>query len=631
MNGPVDSTKVLAKAFLSLFQSPQQMRDWILTFLDIDIPFGHVDPDSNSSPLEAMFAAYVTYRDDLSAKIPGYIWLSSRDSGKTLCGSILNVILMIHFKAKISHLAATRKQSEKSLEYCNQSIRKLRPYIEMSGRQVITESKSKIQVLNEDETISYIDVIVANLAGGNSAHDPVVSFDEIDTLSPQGLIGYKEAQLIPTRYKGKGPLTIKFSTRKFAFGIFEKEIQNHDATGEQLIRWNIIDVTEKCSNERHKPELPKVKRYIGKNLPLRNLSPKQYEDLSEEQKPQYEPIEAYAGCGDCPLLAVCRTRLAHRPTGDVGGLYKTVDFTIREFKVLNQDPDMAEAQLMCWKPSRTGLIYGRFDITEGTGNVLTLKQAYERYTGGRAPEGLTLKDLVQLMRANGIKFYAGVDWGFRHAFAITVSAVVGSEWWFIDNYSVPGLEYEDMVKLAESVRDTYRPVKWFADTAQPMFIKGFNRRRMPCQKFDKDVQGGIECTRGQIVNAMGTRRLMVIKHDRNEWLIKGFQMHHYKLDSAGAVTSDPDDEEYADTMDSVRYKAQNLFGSKSKGIVSPPPSNMEQALKQEAKILTDSQRIYQDWMSQKIHNLASHDTSMTTIKSTSGGFIADFGSPDDGT
>jgi hypothetical protein len=230
-----------------------------------------------------------------------------------------------------------------------------------------------------------------------------------------------------------------------------------------------------------------------------------------------------------------------------------------------------------------------------------------------------------VMRANGLKFYAGVDWGFRHAFAITVSAMVNGQWWMVDTFSQPGLEYEQMITLAETVRDTFRPVKWYADTSQPMFIKGFNRRKMPCQKFTKDVQGGIECARGQIVDGIGIRRMKIIKHERNEWLIKGFQLHHYKLDSAGKPTLEPDDDIYADVMDSVRYKAQCLFGSKSQGIISPRPSAAEQQSRQTAP-QTDSQRIYQDWMTQKIHNLA---TDGGTIKSATGGFVADFGNEEE--
>ena len=438
---------------------------------------------------------------------------------------------------------------------------------------------------------------------------------------------YEEAKFIPSYdpSTGQHPLTIKTSTRKYAFGLMEQELQNATKAGERVLRWNLLDITEYCPSERHRPDLPKELRYIHNRLPLQNLSEKEYNDKTEDERKGFAPINAHAGCAKCPLLPVCKMRLSERPKEDVGGLYKPISYTISQFKGKSISPDMAEAQIMCWKPSQMGLVYGRFEDNNETGNTMTTTQAYEKFTGNKAPREVGLKELVQLMKASGVKFYAGVDWGFRHAYAITVSAIVAGEWWFVDTYSVPGLEYEEMVKLAESVRDEYRPVKWYADTSQPMFIKGFNRRKMPCQKFDKDVQGGIECVRGQIIDAYGRRRLKVLKHTRNQWLIEAFKMHHYKLDSAGNPTNEPDDEKYADVMDSVRYKGQNLFGSKSKGIVSPAPSPMEKQLAQ-AKPTTNEQIVYQDWMTQKIRNLATD--AGVTIKSPTGGFIADFGSGD---
>ena len=79
------------KVFLTPFESPQHLKDWCAAFLDMDFPLGHIDPDSNSSPAEAMYEVYANFRDDKFSEIPGYIWLSSRDSYKTLCESALAI------------------------------------------------------------------------------------------------------------------------------------------------------------------------------------------------------------------------------------------------------------------------------------------------------------------------------------------------------------------------------------------------------------------------------------------------------------------------------------------------------------------------------------------------------------
>lgn len=994
------------------------MRNWIDTFLDIKLPLGHVDPDSNSSPIEAMYEAYAAYRDDKCFEKVGFIWLSSRDSGKTLCGSILNTLYLLHFKSQMVHLAATRKQSEKALQYCNGFIRKLRPYIEASGRTVITESKSKVQLLNEDTSVSYIDVIVANLAGGNcispetivwtktgptearnigsgdelltydifsgqdvyvkvgytshtykparevqfddgsnlvvsddhliftdrgwkasstlrksfkvsgtsgpiinteydieremftneanqlllgtlmgdasianngagvyrycvshctaqvdylhfikkslefagytfgdirdsksilkgkhyctkqllskthstwkelrdvfyidgkkviskaildqltwegvaywfmddgtgnrrttgdgkdqhiefaicgfdqnsriiirdwfigkgidcklktisnssgkqyevlsltlqasrqlsqhvgpyilpclrykllpteaelatktidvgetatskcvvgmhwsakakkrifktqhlfnnwmrniksklncgisainpigyqhlvdihidtdiphlksfyansmklihnSEHVPVASFDELDTLSPQGIIGYKEAKLIPTRYKGKGPLTIKYSTRKFAFGVFEQEIQDIKSTGEQLLRWNIIDITEHCPPSRNKPEST-LDRWIAKDLPLSQLSQADYDNLALKDKSKYEKITAYSGCASCSLLPVCKMRLAHRPVTDVGGLFKEVEFTKRQFKIT--DPDMAAAQLLCWKPSSMGLIYPRF---EEAGNILSLEQAFETFTGEKLKVNEGLAELIAIMHLKGIKFTVSGDWGHSHATAFIVNAVMPSgDWWIFDAYSVPGLEFDDILQLAMHIRDTYKPARWFMDTAEPMFLKTFRKNRMPCANFTKDVLGGIGCVRTKVVDATGRRRLKIIRSERTEIVVICLKRHHFKLNSLGLPTADPDDDEiWSDIGDSLRYAGQNLF--KPKGEVISPTFALTTGTKVPG-------REYLNWDSQKIRQMETDKGLNRQGKSADGSIAWDFGTSDD--
>ena len=991
----------LAQAFLVPCLSAVDLKNWIYTYLDLDLPIGHVDPDSNSSPMEALYEAYAAYRDDKCFEIPGFIWVSSRDSCKTLSGSILNVLLMVHFKAQIGHLAATKGQAGRCITYVNRMITTIKPYLEYHHRQVTAASKTHIGITNEDATESFVEVIVANLAGGNSFHGPVATYDELDCLSKQGMIGYEESKMMATRYKNRGPLRLKYSTRKFAFGIFEKEIQNALQSKERVLRWNIIDMTERCDESIHRPDLPKSIRYITGTLPLMNLSFDELSNLSIKEQGQYQPIEAFHGCTTCPLLSVCQMRLAHRDKSAKGILYKPVWLTRQYFNEI--EIDMAEAQLMCfsakaqilmsdgatkdiaqvqvgdevishtgltrkvmrlfqrhhtgpvlkvqhtnwkhfddllvtpehpylvngsdfvsisdatswrfgkhgrlaiqgdylslpieyqvderryisydefvscpvvstegrirtktaigggrlipstyelteefgwivgfflaegffsrrqysdykrlmsitfcshiletdyhdkirrfaqlvglttselkskknlgftqdiynntlaelffamcgeysggkrlhhvlmnanksflsgvlsgfddgdgtkrvkpykeltttsytlatqlfliaarlglcpritkkpkiqdrkqvylihyinkeytvvqsrtkfsaldnfnlyrldegnikkefysgcvynlevehdnsyivngaavhncWRPSLSGLVYGRFDTSEETGNIYTLSRAYEVFTGDKAPKDLTLQMLVDLMILRGVQFKAAVDFGTTHCFAITVHALIANgEWWLVDTYAVPGMEFEDMIALAEEVRDKYRMAKWYPDNSAPMFIKAFRKRRMPCVDFKKDVLGGIEAVRGQIINAKGLRRLKVLRHERNEFMIKGFQMHHFKIDAQGNPTKEPDDEEYADVADTVRYFAQNHFGVKGK-VISPSMPKPDDTAK---GISPDQQIIYNSFLDQKLRELAQEGVG-TTGKSPTGGIFWDFSGSD---
>lgn len=614
----------LTQNFLVKFRSAKQLRDWVLNYLDIDLPMGHIDPDSNSSPVEWMWEAYRTYRDNEGNKQPGFIVMSSRESYKTLSESILSVILMCHFRCTIAHLAAIESQASKAIEYVNSAILKIKRYADANGLVIDAQSKRKIALIDSTGNRAYVNIIIATIQGANSEHTNIFTIDEVDVMRfPKA---YEEAQLIPAydARTGQYPITIKTSTRKFAFGLMEKEINNAAISGDKLLRWNLIDITERCSPKRHRPDLPKEIRYVHPKLPLRNLSKKEWESLNPAKQGEYSPIEGYAGCAACPLLPVCQTRLAHRPVEDVGGLFKPIDYTIGQFRRIS--PDMAEAQLMCWKPSSTGLIYPKFESGE-KGNILTISQAWEKFTGTKADKDITLNDLIAYMLSRGVVFDAGVDWGFRHAFAIIIGAQVMGEWWIVDSVAVPGLEFEQMIKLAEEVRDKYRIRRWYCDTNQPMFIAAFKSRKMPCPKFVKDILGGIEAVRAQIVDAYSVRRLKVFKHEANEFLLGGFRNHHFILDQAGNPTQDPDDEEYADIMDALRYIAQNLFKVRGKVITGNVPTSQELMQQEAEKAFPKPQ--YQDWMTQKLRQLAENDTTFAKGKSAAGGLFWDMSDPEE--
>lgn len=425
---------------------------------------------------------------------------------------------------------------------------------------------------------------------------------------------YEEAKFIPgyDGATGQHPITIKTSTRKFAFGLMEKEIQNAKEAGDLLLRWNIIDVTERCPKSRHKPQEPKVERYIHPRLPLRNISKEEYISLSAAQKEGYKPITAYSGCAGCKLLPVCQTRLAHRPEGDAGGLYKPISFTLGQFKKF--DPDMGEAQLMCWKPSQSGLIYSRYEDSQLAGNLKSVAKAWEQFTGSVAPDGLTLKQLTDYMLSKGVQFEAGGDWGYRHAFAVVVSANVMGEWWLIDSISVPGLDPDQQVAAALELKDRYKiRKKWYMDPSQPGMMVMFKKKGMPCKSFTKDVQLGIALTKTQVIDSSGRRRLFIIDHEGNSWLRQGFCKHHYKLNSEGDPTTEPDDDEYADIMDTIRYKAQNMFqkaGQAIVGVSSDTPANRPKPFPNQNPLVdSNGQTNYESWLMQQARQLATDDQS----------------------
>src|SRR5208337_4460441 len=146
----------LIKNFLIKFRSPQQLRNWVFNYLDIDLLMGHIDPDSNSSPVEWMWEAYNTYQLNLGNQFPGYIVMSSRESYKTLSESILAVILMYHFKCTIAHLAAIEQQASKAIEYVNMCVAKTKRFADANGLSLDTQSKRKVALVDTSGNRAYV-------------------------------------------------------------------------------------------------------------------------------------------------------------------------------------------------------------------------------------------------------------------------------------------------------------------------------------------------------------------------------------------------------------------------------------------------------------------------------------------
>lgn len=562
---------------------------------------------------------------DLTVEEDHSYWSNGVISHNTLSCAALEIIGMVHFNLTIAHMAAIESQSKKTVEYVTTFLKKLKPYLEYHGRSIDSQNTRNLSVVNKDGDVAYLTIIIATLTGSNSAHTNFMCVDEVDVVRfPQA---YEEAKMIPGMLKGRFPITVMTSTRKFAFGLMQKEIEIANENGHPVLHWNILDITEKCQPERHKPELPKVVRYVAKRLPFRNMSQEEYDAILPEKKNDYEGVEGYAGCASCALFQVCRTRLAHRPDKDVGGLYKPISFTINQFKKVT--PDMAEAQLLCLKPSSTGLVYPRFDDSEGE-NVLTLNQAWKSFHGTEPDFEVTLTDLIDVFKKKGIRFYVGGDWGFRHAYALIAAAILPSgDFWIFETLAIPGLEFEEMIKYAEYFRDKYRPAKWFMDTAQPMFIKGFRKRGMPCKDFKKDVLGGIEAIRGQIVDASNRRRLKILKTTENQFLVDGFNKHHFITDAAGNVTQTPDDEMHSDVLDSTRYLGQNLFEPKKK--LSAGASNPILQADKEKKRLemyrNSPEKLYSDTIMNKISSLTAETIETAKGTNDTGTVIWDFSHP----
>jgi len=549
-----------------LLNSPEELRDWVYLYFDLYMPMGHVEDISNSSSVGSMWEIYEAVKNNTGDVIPAYTILSARDAYKTLSSAILEVLLLVHFRTTIAHCSAILSQSAKSIEYCESFINKIKPYLIEHGWKQTGSSKRKIELTTDKGNKCYIQIIVLTVKGANSSHTRLMFIDEVDLCDPGA---YEEAKMIPGVAKGKFPITVRLSTRKYSFGLMEKAIKDAPKKNEKVLRWNIIDVAEYCPDSRCLPTEPTVKRMIPRTLPLQQLSLEDFEDIDESLRSEWEEIDAYAGCLKCPLLSVCKKQLHDKRTPDqVGDLWKPIPAVITSIRGV--EPDTGEAQLRCNKPSTKGLVFPRFTDD----NIVTLEEAWEMVHGdpydnkGDKENTLTLEKFINYLHELGVPLCAGMDYGYTANHAMIVGALLTSdEFLVLDSYSMPGLELDDIKKLCTEWQEKYRITAWFPDTAYPSYNKTLGKI-IPIKKFEKDTAASISAIQTIIVNSGNVRRLKIIRTLNNMSIIDGIGVYHWKLHPATKEPTDVLDDtgEEADIIDAFRYLCQNLFSKVKNGI-----------------------------------------------------------------
>jgi hypothetical protein len=555
-NIPDEKKKQLAELLFEKLSSPEQVKDWVRFFLGLELPLEITDPDSTSSPLDAIWQVYNAFKTNSGDVNPGYILLSCREGMKTVSVAILETLLMLHFQIEIAHAAAIESQSSVGLTYISEFIAKVKPLMDYAGWVADTANKRTIKFKTPQGKTTYIKVLICTVKGMNSLHVNALFLDELDLADPKAL---KQARNIVGYSKGIYGITVYLSTRKYAFGNMNDAIESAAEKNYKIIKWNILDVTEACPPSRHKPEGPKQDMWVAKTLPLRQKNVDEFDSVPGPEKEKWVMVkDVHEGCVGCPLLPVCQKRLAEKPQTATGGFYKPIVSVIQKFK--DNDPDTAEAELMCWRPGSEGLVYPRFISQVGKGNVMDYKEAYETLFGP-TDKAVNELHLLAAMKDAGIEFFAGVDWGYTHDFTIVIMAMIpNGEVWVMETFAAPGFEMEDMVRVAIPLRDKYQVSAWFCDPAYPANVKTFTRNGMRSPKFTKDVMGGIESIRSKITTGVGRRLFKILNSHENKKFVTAMTKHRFKLDGQGNVTVEPDDERgIADLCDAARYIGQNKF------------------------------------------------------------------------
>lgn len=578
--------KILRSALFVVCNSKEELHRWIKIYLGIDIPNVIIcddevhHPPSNSCPMDLIWEIYSKGIEGTDPKFQEILAYSARDAFKTLSASIIELLCLVHLKRDVVHLAAIEPQAGFCLAYVKKFLSRpiLRDYMTSPSRRGLSFAKyvdsdgniiSPVQYNklpaelknNYSEQKNKIHITVATVEACNGLHAPFMCMDELDIAPPDA---FMEAKSIPAATEDrKLPITFYTSTRKYSYGLVQKEIDRSytEKTDLNIRHWNYIDVTERCPPKRHLPEEPKIDIYVYQDT-LTAISEEEYHNLPETEKKNYEKVPGYAGClKNCKLFSVCKGRLATKQTSN-SPLLKRIDQTQSNIRKVSLEH--AKAQYMTWKPSTAGLVYPFFsrEIHEKSAH-----QIAEIFTGDKFSPNMSKNDLINLLKKNQAQFFSGIDWGFTHNFVVVTGAVIAHYLFILDVIAAPELELPDMLDVTKKQIGHLSPIM-FPDNAYPANVKSFRSAGFACIDFHKDVLEGVKSVRERLTPGLGKRpNMYFLKDDVGvDGLIKELQIYHWKLDKAGNLMDEPDKVE-DDRCDALRYLCQNVQLNKSRFII----------------------------------------------------------------
>lgn len=559
---------------------------------------------------------------DLTVEEDHSYWSEGLISHNTLSASILEVLQVLHLQRNVVHLAAIFDQSKKAQEYVRdflnkpylrdfrvgQNVKKIEVcrYFNAETGKSITEKEfldlPETSRLAYQRIYNYMQIVLCTLQSTNGQHAEYCVLDEIDVIPKQNRQAYEEAKHIPDPRDGKLPITVLTSTRKFSYGLVQEELDKASKTGLHIRHWNAIDITEPCPPSRHLPEEPRVRLWVNE-ADVRHITEEDYLLLDEQARKRYYQREGFAGCVKCPLFSACKGRLAtHQQSRS--SMLKPISTLITQFRHTSQSG--IQTQILCRKPDESGLIYPKLNREV---HVKTAQQIAEMLTGEPQTRDITKAELLQMMVDKGARFYAGMDFGFSHNFAVVVGAVFGQFMFIVTVIAMPGLELDEKIAVCEPLR-AFAPTI-YGDPEAPADIKTFKRKGFHMREWDKykgSVKAGIEVVRMKLQPAIGDPQLFFLADDPGvELLIQRLEKYHFMTDAAGQVSEEPDDD-LDDECDALRYVVMNVFAPKGKlNLPNTKSSDVEDIRKTIAEA-TQSPEPGQpaDWMRGKIASLTGN-------------------------
>lgn len=516
--------------------------------------------DGNSSPLDFVWDIFSTAMDYKSDNVYNFLGLATRGGQKSLSCAIIEMLLMQHDPYRdLFHMASIKAQAYVTYDYF-----KTLHYLPVMRGVLVGDPTMRE---SESHTGKKLTIGTATMDSVNSFHGSVIQ-DELD-LTPSAI--FKESKGMLSAQRGKLPLNICISSRKFGFGNVQKllddSVKNVDFPF-KVHKWGILEVTEKCRSERHGDYGTEI--YINDD-DLIAVDKNKFNELTSTDKDRYHKKVGYQNCLKCGIFSFCQGRLTKQE--DNNPYLQPIDIVRSQFKT--EDLEFIKSQRLNRKPTTKGLIYYNWDETI---HVKNYAQIYEIYMGRPHPDlvvnaktgksnrsDIAFSELIDVFIVNGGRFIIGVDFGFSIRAVAGLYFIDGSERiYFIDELSVTGFTDAEFAREIKN-RWGHLPVEMvYADPESPGGKKEIRTQTgwPVSEKVDKNVKDGIATVRKKL-RIPGTKETMLYVSTNCFVFLYEVVNYRHKINPTSQEPIEEVHKENDHSCDQLRYVIHTIFGNRA--------------------------------------------------------------------
>ena len=266
-----------------------------------------------------------------TGKPSSFIAIGARDSYKTLTLAASETLDIIHKGCGVVHIGAIESQALKCYSYVKKNLTSFPELF----------AKPPLMSRTDLTTGGHLEIIPCTINRVNSPHEPKVRFDEVELADP---VSYNEAKFIAASDEQGNEASICYTTtRKFAYGLAQQEVEKAVRAGRRVFIWCYKDVAQRCPDERS--GTVDIEIWVDRHT---------LQWARTQIKKEMQPYIVKNKCLDCKLVASCRGELKH-----AYGI-KSIDDLI--LKMENSTADYWLSQMDCLRPSRRGLMIYNFTM-----------------------------------------------------------------------------------------------------------------------------------------------------------------------------------------------------------------------------------------------------------------------------